>query len=278
MIGLQRSIENLIFSALQKGPLGTIELIEEIKKQRTGTSKQAVYQELKKLKKKEVIIIYNKKVSLSHVWVSKMAEFFDLARYRYVKTTNPGDDFLMLADGDKISYKFKSFEITDMFWGHLFFVLADVVPTENPFFIYNLHEWFFLARYESERNVYDSILKTGRQILLLNGAKDPLDAHVVKEFDGKKSQYYMANEIIFEKQNYYVTTIGDFIIEAWLDAKVSQEIDDLYKTTKVFNEDIKDKLIEIVKKPGKNKLVISRNTRKAEKLKKLFAKYFFIKK
>ena len=60
------SIETKILLLLREGPVRTTDLIERIKKDRI-TPKQSVYRELNKLKKKEIIAIGGKIVSIKRV-------------------------------------------------------------------------------------------------------------------------------------------------------------------------------------------------------------------
>ncbi len=88
----------------------------------------------------------------------------------------------------------------------------------------------------------------------------------------------MSEKPLFEKNNYYLNIFGDFIIEAQLDADITNQIDRFYKETLSFDETAKSKLQKIVEGKGKNKLTISRNKRKADKLRAIFKRYFLFKK
>lgn len=277
MIYDPKTVEESILFFLQKGSLSTTELLQKIQEKRTGTTKQALYKILQKLKEEEVVVVRSKYVSLSHLWINRMAEYFATAQRLYTTHGEPSEDFLQLEDGDKITYTFKNPNATDIFWGHAFGILSEVIKKE-PVYVYDPHEWFILARRESEKKLFDEIKEKEKQLFVLIGNKDPLDIFVQKEFDGKMSQYHTTTDSIFSKDNYYLNIFGDFIIETWLDTKTSEDIDHFYKTHMIFDEKAKEALKEIIERRGKNKLVISRNARKAEKLKKIFSKYFFVKK
>jgi hypothetical protein len=278
MIYEPKTLEEHILNALQKGSFGTIELQEKIRKVRPSTTKQGFYQALRKLKKDEVVIVYAKRVSLSHIWINKMAEYFRIAESMYTSTSTPSEDFLKLADGDKISYTFKNSDLTDQFWGHAFGILNNATTEHEPLYMYDPHEWFFLARHASERVLFDEVLDRGKDIYMIVGGKTPLDKYTSKEFDNKKSFYYMTEEKLFPRNNYYVNIFGDFLIEAWLDQKTQHAIDEFYKTTSEWSPAVEVALKEIIKTRGKNKLTISHNKHKADKIKRIFRKYFFIKK
>ncbi len=278
MIYEPKTLEEHILSYLQKGSSGTIELLEKIKVVRPKTTKQGFYQALRKLKKEEVVVVYAKRATLSHIWINKMADYFRTAESMYTSTSTPSEDFLKLTDGDKISYTFKNPDLTDQFWGHAFGILNNATSGHEPLYMYDPHEWFFLARHASERILFDEVLDRGKEIYMIVGGKTLLDKYVNKEFDNKKSFYYMTEEKLFPKSNYYINIFGDFLIEAWLDQKTTEAINTFYTDTVGWDEAAESRLAEIIKTRGKNKLVISRNARKAEKIKRIFKKYFVIKK
>jgi hypothetical protein len=271
-------IEERIVRLLQKRSLSGMDLVAEIRKVHPNTTKQAVYQALRRMKRGEIVATHGKTVSLSRVWVLKMAEFFAVARHYYVQNVTGDEGFLNLADGDRVSYTFTSPNMTDIFWGHAFDILAEVTPVTEPIYIYNPHEWFFLARHESERLLFDRVVESGRQIFVVASHADTLDKMVGKEFDGKNTQYYLSPEKLFEKNNYYVNVFGNFVVEAWLDEDVAEKIDRFYKKTMVWDEAAKKELIGIVSEKGKTKLTILHNSKKAQKMKAVLGKHFWIRK
>ncbi len=237
-----------------------------------------MYQVLRKLKQEEVVVLRSKRVSLSHVWINKMADYFATAKRIYTMDEKPSEDFLQLRDGDKISYTFKNPAFTDMFWGHAMSILTEVAHPKEPVYIYNPHEWFLLARKESEKEIFDLIKKNNRQLFVAVGNRDALDRLIAKEFDGKIQQYYMSEKFLFPKNNYYLNVFGDFLIEVWLDQKTSQSIDRYYKNTEKYAEESGKILMDIIQGRGKNKLTISCNAKKAGRMKRMLNKYFYIDK
>lgn len=272
------TIEDFIIKLLQKKPLSAAELLGTIRESRPGTTKQALYAALRKLKTAEVVVMAHMRISLSSVWVIKMTEFFQTAKHFYAKTALTDEGFLNLGDGDRISYSFKSPNLTDIFWGHAFDILSEVTPITEPIYIYNPHEWFFLARHETEKTLFQKITKSGKQILVIVGGTTYLDKMVSKEFDGGFSQYYPTKNPLFPKRNYYINVFGDFIIEAWLDEDISRKLDDFYEKTIHWDLVTQEKIRELVAGEGRNKLVISKNGRRASKIKRMFAGYFHIRK
>ncbi len=277
MIFSPKTVEESIIYLLQKGSFGTTDLLKKVNSVREGTTKQAFYQSLRKLKMEEVVVQYSKRVSLSHIWVQKMSEFFDQVSSGYSEKTKMGEEFLLLNDGEKIAYSFKNPKLTDIFWGHAFGILSNTVSLSAPLFIYNPHDWFMVARRESERKLFDQVESSKRELYYLVKYKDPLDIATNKEYKGEKSHYFASGEEIFKSDDYYFNIFGDFIIEAFINQNTANEINKFYKENYVITKENLEQLIKIIEKEGKNKLVISRNHRKAEKLKKIFKKYFLVK-
>ena len=270
------SIEDLVCAELQRGPIESTLLIEQIKKLRPNTTKQGVYAVLRQLRNAEVIVIHNKKVSFNVRWLKQVDQFFAVAAQNYTEGDLARDNFLNLKDGEKISYSFNSPTETDAFWGHALIVLAESnIPVSEPVYLYNPHEWFLIARQESERECIAIITKQ-RRFLLTAGSRTPLDKAVHKEFDDNMSQYEMLERSLFKKNNYYVNIVGDFLIEARIDLLIASQIDTLYRQTEKLDDGVVIKLKKIVGGKGRSKLSISRNSTKAEKIKKLLRKSFHI--
>lgn len=275
MFNKNKSIEDLIIENLAKGPLYTVDLLLKINTPVQRVTKQGFYKILKSLLTNEIVVIRKKIVSLSHVWILGMDNFVQNAKKSYSIETQ-GEDFLLLKDGEKVSYIFKSPEQTDMFWGHAFSVLVETTQEKN-ICLFNPHEWFLVARNEPELVLFRDLIQRNKNLFVLNGNKKPVDIYVKKYFNGSTSQYFTIEHSPFEKTNYYVNIFGDFIIEAWLDEKVSQKIDDWYSIHSTVSDEAIEELKRIVSEKGKNKFSISRNHKKAEKLRKIFKKYFLIK-
>ncbi len=270
------SVEDHIISNLQNGPLLIVDLIEKIQQNRPQTTKQGVYLIIRRLKTEEVVVVHKKTISLSSVWLASMTEFLTLANHNTLRTTSFNNSFLDLKDGERLQYSFKNPILTDAFWSHVFISLVYVSAPEHPILIYNPHEWFLIVRTENETSLFERIYNRGQKLAVLAGHSTPLDKSVRVHFDGKDGMYETPTELPFPKTNYYINVIGDFVIEAWLDVKMSEEINALYNQTSTINNDTKTQLETILTKKGKNKFSISHNKRKADLIRKKFKKYFFL--
>lgn len=271
------SIEYSIIEKLQKESLSPVFLIGELRKKKPSLTKQAVYQAIRKLRQLEIVIVSTQRVSLSSVWIDKMHEFFIQAKNAYQGTAdterNYREDFLSMEDGDKITYVFKTHQHVEAFWNHTSNALRRIMPADEPLYIYAPHEWAMLVRQETERRLMKLGQEEGHPWYFYVPYKDPLDEYI-RQFFNKPSLLYN-NEKHYFKENIYINTHGDYIIEVATDPKTQKSIDDFYKTYSVWDGAAKARLNFIVSHmKGKNKLTISRNAKKASKYKQLFKKYF----
>ncbi len=273
MFKKQKKIEDLILEILIEGKISTLDLIKRILKILPSSSKQAIYKSLKDLRENEIVIYKREEVSLSSLWLKRVSEFLEKAEQEY-KVDDGRLNLLSLKEGEKVSYHFNSFYNTDIFWAHAFNLMYDGINKDLPILIYNPHEWFLLAREESETYLFNKFIKDNRKLFTYVPETDLLDKFVAKYFDQKNTKYYSNDKHHFKNKNYYVNVFGDFILEAWLDKKVCSLIDDFYKQTKVFDAEARIKLLEIIKKKGKSRLQISKNKKKAQEIRKIFEKYF----
>jgi len=269
-------IEEYVLKYLQAGPVMMLDLVEKIKIDRPKTAKQAVYAAIRGLKKNEQILTYKGMASLNLTWLNSMLAYFDFAKHNYLQGEAGQGGFIDLEDREKIKYYFKNPIKADIFWTHALFLLAERSAPNEPVFIYNPHEWFMLARNENEQNIFKTINRGGRKILLTAGDNLFLDRYIRKYFDNNMSQYYAKEKPLFKENNYYLNIVGDFLIEAWLDKKVADQVEKLYQKTAAWDASVLEKMQKILNDESRIKIAISRNHKKAEKIKSSLKKYFVL--
>lgn len=275
----KQSLESAIIIHLQRKSWVIVDLIEELRKTRPKLSKQAVYQVIRSLKESEIVIVRSKNVSLSSIWIDRMHDFFTVAKYTYegsaINNNQSTESFLNLEDGDRIVYEFKSPATTDIFWGHAFNILLGIMKKDDPVLIYGPHQWFILARNESESEIIRQAESQNHPWYVYVPNKTPLDIYAKKYFK-KPSSYYM-QDLRYFKENFYVNLFSDFIIEVVLDEKTQSAIEKFYNTYKFWDNTAETELKYIISHmKGRDKLTISRDSKKAAKYKKVFSKYFLL--
>jgi hypothetical protein len=271
---LDSSIESQIIRQLKGKPLPTTEIVGRIQKVRPGTPKQSVYLALRKLKKKEVVAVSRKMVSLHQIWISKMRNFFSDASE--VFSDSKEVSLTKLQEKEHISYKFNSLLGLDMFWGHAFALFMNDMQSGSSIYLYNPHEWFLIVREQSETLLVKETKRRGISFVLLLAGHTPMDIQARKYFDGTHARCHSLGEDLFEK-NYYVNCFGDFLIEVWLDPAAAKEIESVYANHSAVTSEVRDRLQAIIeKKKYTHKMKISRNAAKATKIKNTFKKFFII--
>ncbi|MFW0837435.1 MAG: hypothetical protein ACKKL5_00335 [Candidatus Komeilibacteria bacterium] len=272
------SIQELVIKALQNKALTGQKLLQAIQKNRPDTTKQGLYKTLRQLKEEEKIVQHGKSFSLNLHWLKEQAEWFNLAKFHYSTPENDPGNFLNLKPGDKITYYFKNLRLLDIFWSHALHSLMLATKNSAPVFVYNPHEWFTYARSESEQKLLQTARQQGRQILITIAKDYVLDKAMRHAFADKNVQYNINANVLKKGDNYYCNIIQDYLIEVWLDKNISKTIDTFFQTTTQLTADNKKQLQNIIQLQGKNRLSISKNPDKAERLTKKLSRDFYIKK
>lgn len=268
-----QNLEEEIIRLLSHQKRSTIDLLSHIQKSQYTVTKQGFYKALRRLKKEEVILIYKKIVSLDTVWIRRMSAFVEETTRAY-EVTRDSFDILWLEDKQSLTYSFSTIQNLDNFWGNFQSILVNKTHHKEPVFSYDPHYWFFISRRERELELLKEMVEQKRQFLMTVGGTLPLDKIVKKDFNNDYLQYNY--KTILEGNNQYMTVIGDYIAEVTLDSAVSDKIDTIYKNETSASADVTARLTALLDTRGKNKIKISRNTKKAEMLKKRFQRDFYV--
>lgn len=270
------TLEKLIINSLQKGELLNSELIKAIQKQRIGTTKQGVYKALKKLENEEIIISHKQSSALNLNWIFETQEFMAQAQFYYSKQTNNSLNFLTLNNKSKIVYHFPTLIELDSFWNQVLYILNDAVPTKEPLFAYNPHQWFFYSRKKNEKNLIKAFQLKNRKCLVSLVHKDSLNINLKRNYNGEDVQYAFETKLLFDKPNLYFNCIGEFLIETLIDPSINSELDKFFKKHKTYTQEAQNELDSIVRLSGKHKMMISKNNKKISLYKNHLAKKFII--
>lgn len=265
------TIEELIINQLKNGPKKNIDLVNFVIDKKIGT-KQGVYKALRKLKTEEIVTTHKKETSLSGVWLKKMSDFFALTQFHY-KQPITASGFLSLSPDQKVSFSLKTLTELDVFSSHAFYLLNQVIPKDKAIFAFNYHQWFYYGRQENDEFLSREIKNKKQPLLLLLGDNNNLNFEVKKIYNRDNSQCHVLEKKLFNN-NYYFDILDDFLIEFKLDERVVKLLDKFFKKYKKFDESAQEELKFIINLRSNNKMTISRNITKIEKLKRPFKKYF----
>jgi hypothetical protein len=280
MINLGKdNVKNLIIDLLSDGSKRATEVVDEIKGLKPGVTKQAVYLAFRNLIKEEIIIKYSKKVMLNQIWVNQLNDFVNkvdrnyLENYREKKSKNELD---RMREGDRIIYLFNTVESFDNFWNHIFSMIVKKTNKLSPLYLYNPHEWTALAREKSEEYMYRWIEKNKPKTFYAIGGNSFLDREMRKQHSSEEIEFSTGERLGFEN-NYYLAVLENYLIETYLDKKVTEEIEKIYEKEKDENV-ASQKIREAFREKTKFKIIVSVNSEKSRKLKNKFEKIFFIPK
>ncbi|MEI6022221.1 MAG: hypothetical protein WCQ32_00020 [bacterium] len=259
-----------IVEILAKGALDTTMLQVVVQEKKTIT-KQGFYKALRELIAEEVVVKNKQVVLLSTTWLSRMKNFVGSVDANY--TAQIGGELLDLKEGDSMVFTFKSLLSLDLLWMHYFCILAK--EHDESVLLYNGHNFWNLLRPDIENTLYEWLNEYKKdKTYYVIGHNTPLD---------KISNMYMKDEygiqVAFENtpslpENSHPVVFGDYVMNTVLDNTLVHAIDALYKKNTVWNDDVKKELEEIVSRLRRSKVVIERNKKKAEQIRKKLMKYF----
>jgi hypothetical protein len=273
-----QTIKERLVRALQYGPLRITTLVEHLNTGNTRASKQGVYLALRELSRAEVVVVYKKFASLNHAWLLKLGDFSAMAHQQYFQHTVTVSNFKNLGAHQRLRYTFKTLSLLDAFWGHVLYTFIENNADHEPLLMYNPHWWFAYSRNTSELAIVDFCKRQGTLLLETIGHNTPIDRAAARFMDGTTAQYHVRAKPLFPKDNYYINVLGEFIIDVWIDKKLHDQIEQLYHSeTRVTKEWI-DNLESLNTLKGKSILVISRNPKRADLLRKKLSRPFYIPK
>lgn len=267
LLSTKPDIKETIISLLAKGSIDSTELQKEVSIQKKVT-KQGFYKALRELVAEEVVVKNKQLVALNNFWVNKMQAFTASIDKQYQSE----DSFLNLEEGESLIYHFKTLSSLDVLWMHYFYIIAKKEPTE-PIVFYNAHEFWSLFRFAEENAMYEWIHKTERKMYGVIGGATPLDRSTTEYVNQYELQFAYEPNVGMAK-NYFTSVIGDYILDTILDMNTANAIDKLYQKHTVWNEEVAKELGEILSRLKRSKVVIYRNKKKAEQLRKKLMKYF----
>lgn len=260
-------IKEIIVQTLSDGALGSIDLQKKVAIKKKVT-KQGFYKALRELLVEEVVVKNKQLVALSNLWINKLQSFVTKVDDQYKSSS----DFIALQEGENITYHFRTLESLDLFWMHQFFISAKQYPDE-PIVFYNFHEFWSLFRYEEQSLLYQWIKDNKRKVYFVIGSDTKLDKETTAQIkDYGLNVHYESNTGL--RKNYFFTVIGEYVMETILDMNTTNAVDSLYKKYQIWSEDTQTELSLILSKLKRSKVVIERNKKKAEILRKKLMKYF----
>jgi hypothetical protein len=242
---------------------------------RKDISKQGFYKALRELLADEIITKNKQLVLLSPVWITKVQNFIHAINNSSVAQVS--EEIIHLQEGDTIVFRFKSIVELYLLWAHYFFIFCK--QTEGSVIFFNSHNFWILIRSDIENAIYQWTKDNDKEVYNVVGYNTPIDRSISEEVSAKyniRSSHTSKPEL---KQTVFPTIFGDYIMSTILDQKTVNAIHQVYLKYKKWEPAVELEMKEIISNMGKSKVVIERNAKKAEKLrKKLMNHFIFYKK
>ncbi len=264
-------IEDFIIESLHEKSLTGPQLVKKIQEDRGKITKQSVYHVLKKLIQKEVVHKVKNQYYLNIFWLRKIESFL----MSYVKRNPENIGITTFKDGDKVTVTFPNMDRADIYWGHLFDTIYEILPKNQALFLYHPHEWIMLARKKTESFFFERCEKEKRYHFVTIGGNTKWDISFKKEFQGNYNKINIGIDLKM-KQNTYFSIAGDYIFEIHIPLYLAEKIEQLYQDEELTEPMLIPHLKKLIREPHKTKLVIFKNRKKALKLKKRMLKDFLI--
>ncbi len=267
-------IKEVIISELSAGSLNSLDLNKKVLL-RKDISKQGFYKALRELISEEIVTKNKQNVLLSPIWVNKLQGFINTIQQSSHRQVS--SEVVSLAEGDTMIFRFKSVIDLYLLWNHYFFIFCK--QTEGSVIFFNSHNFWVLIRSDIENEMYRWIRDTKKEAYSVIGHNTPLDRstsdYIRESYNINLS--YDTKPLI--RDTIFPAIFGDYIMSTILDQKTVDAIHQVYLKYKAWEPAVEFEMKEIIKKMGKSKVVIERNAKKAEKLrKKLMNHFIFYKK
>lgn len=255
------SLEDRIVELSADGRLSIKSLHEELSKE-YGVTLRAVYKAANKLIAAGVLLKIGQEVMVDQEWASRAAA---------VLSTASGPT---LSPGEHATYTFTSLEHLDAFWKTV--VLPQQRSKIRESFFYNPHDfWAYLpARRVSEDAYYRHFSESGRYGFFTVGGDSPADKEFKRTYQNDFLQIDLQDIRQFRRTD-HLTILDSLIITVRLGKNLTNRIDTLYGSGQTM-ERLMPELVRTCNKPGKIRFILENNPEKANRLRKVLAKNFYI--
>lgn len=263
-------IEDRIIKLLSSGPLETKDLVR-LAKQEANATTQGAYKAIRKLRESEILTLHEKTAGLSIAWVEEeLAEFQRMASAYRVRAK--AYSFLHLKPGRHITFKFRTLREMHLFWVQAFLILETHCPISVPTYALSPHDWFYMKT--AADRVWERRLEQGgrRQGAIITHAT-PFDKKVIQGRHVKEVEFVFGKNPFAFTERQYMNMIEPWIIEAFIDPRVNQQLLALIRSYQGRLPD-KSELVAIENLPGNHLLRISRAPKRARRLISKIKRYF----
>ncbi len=273
------NLEKDILSRLQSGPRGVTDLVEELS-YLNKMSVQGVYKALRRLRQKEIVIVYKHVASLSTVWLAKELErvTFSINAYQSI----PDIENVLAGKAKRATFAFRTLNEIDLFWTHIFLLLADKIPSEYHSYSIQPHDWYLYVRSETDTfwmKKHSEEKRISRMLITHASKLDYEVTKVRKKELGRLFEYTLDRNPFGQASDTYYNIIDSLIFTARFDLAVNQLLDKFVEQNSELplSKEAQNSINEIVNTKGTFTLTIESNEKKAKRMIDKVRKYFDFK-
>lgn len=263
------TVKESIIKELQSGIKAKSAVIDSVMAAEKVTL-QAVYKELRKLAKDEVVLDTQKKLSLTLTYIEHEHKRWRRVLERYTDHVSI-DDFLQLPKGKSLSFVFSDIAALDLFWTQAFIILERILPEEASTYSVVAHDWFSYARPATDDIWTQKHTRTQRMVITHPAEVDWQVARMRR----KQGYEFTGNENPFKlNEAQYVTLVSDWVFEVEFDKAVAKVLNEYIRSLKSVDQVNPVRMNELMKMKGNFKLKLSNNPKKAREMVGKVKKYF----
>lgn len=262
--------ETIVIDILSRRPRLTVKdlYVQFLKKSRKKLTLQGFYHLIANLQKRRVIVKEGKLLSIDAGWIHAAINLVEKLKSVYLQPGLTTANILM-DEGDSTTFEFPNVIDMDNFWGHALVIVshyyAENKHMDPNVYNYNDHCWFQVTRIGSEQTLGDTYANMGLKWYLVAGSMSYIDRLVPSIIKGK-GFYYQQNDKMGFPENYYVVVIGDFIFETALPKYVFDMMESVYSRVQSVTDPALRSIEDLIRLPAKTTLTISRDARRAAKI------------
>lgn len=269
LFGLKTRVAEVIIDNLAEGSVDSLTLLQKVKNN-IPVTKQGFYRALRELSAEEIVTKNKQKVLLSPLWINKLQNFIE--RTSTSSLRKESEVLLHLAEGDTMVFRFKSVVDLYLLWNHYFFIFCQ--NNDEPVVFFNSHNFWALLRSDIENQMYAWIKSNKKKAYCVIGHHSPLDRstsdYIRRDYDIELA--YEEKPSI--RETVFPAIFGDYIMSTVLDIQTVKAIDEIYKKYTRWEPAVQTELEGIISNMKRSKVVIERNKKKAEQLRKKLMNYF----
>lgn len=256
----------IIEALTRKYPLSVLQLTSEIGKQSgRKVSRQAVHLAVNTLINDQYLDKSNQSYKLSGRFIQDLEKVVVELKETYGKSP---DSRTLLNGRNTQKIAVSSLKEMDAVWNNLLREILQPYPIpKHPYLQCVPHAWFSIAQFEEEKHISSLLIERTTGFYTRAAGVTKLDKWLARFYEGAKSQYLISPLKSTNGCRSQLSIFDDYIIEAEYPKGIAQRLDYLFESSSQISEIDLRGFISCVSSPAEIIIKVSRNRRRAKRLK-----------